>query len=216
MLLCGLTPVNFQHFLNIIRAAINHSLTVQTLLTELGVFDEINKLTAQAVALANQALGQLVQAAMSIIQDALKAVFDVIAPIIKALEDALQEMFDTAFASLNGLLGCTTEQVVKHSVLLPLPPFPADLFSVGLKAMLNILVSPKLPLMLLGIAIQGIEAITAGIQAAGAAAMAPAQPAFNQLATIYPDLALPSVDINVLVLGDVEIDGVGNVLALAA
>jgi hypothetical protein len=137
------------------------------------------------------------------------------APVLRELEKHLMDMLNRAFASLNGLLGCATEQQVKHTILAPLPPWPADFFAIGLKGMLNLQSLPKLILLIASIAAQGIAAVSSGIQGAGASVLAPVQPQLDQIATIYPDLDLPTVAVPIIVLADIEIDGTGTLLATA-
>jgi hypothetical protein len=69
--------------------------------------------------------------------------------------------------------------------------------------------------LIASIAAQGIAAVSSGIQGAGASVLAPVQPQLDQIATIYPDLDLPTVAVPIIVLADIEIDGTGTLLATA-
>jgi hypothetical protein len=213
MMLCGLSVVNFQQFINIVEAAIARAQYLVSLFSRNGVYTLINQLAAQATVLASQAITAATASALNVVNQQINTVFAAIDPFLRDVEAHLQDMFNRAFMSLNGLLGCTTEQQVVHTALAPLPPWPLDAFAIGLKAVLNAIVLPKLVSMLISLAAQGISAVTSGIQGAAGSVLAPVQPAFGQIGAVYPNQEIPAVQLHLIFLGDAEIDGIGTLLA---
>src|SRR5882672_7610808 len=99
MMICGLSIVNLQQFLNIIEAAVARARAIINLFTRQGLYALINRLAAQATALAAQAINTLTATALNVVESQINGVFATIDPILRDVEAHLQDMFDRAFAS---------------------------------------------------------------------------------------------------------------------
>jgi hypothetical protein len=178
--LCGTSPVNTGWITNIVNQM---KARIQALI------NLIRSFIAQVQQLAQQAIAA-VSAALAAVRAAIQSVFNKLQALLNAAMSHLQDMIANAFASLQAAFTCSNEQQTK--IATQQAASTSDGYAAVLKAQATTTPNTNLPTTTSDLLSLGANAISGAVATAAAAVLAPFTTAFNQIASVFPTLTLPT------------------------